>query len=234
MTRNIFVTAPLMAVFYASTAFADTYAPQIDPAQFTTDITNPFLTLPTGRKLVYSGETPDGLERIEITMTGETREIMGVTTTVYLDQVYIDDQLVEETSDYLAQNTVTGDVWYFGEDVQNYENGKPSNTDGAWIAGVDNAQPGIWITASPVPGMEYRQEYYAGEAEDMVTIKEVGLTLATPLGTFDGCVATYDWTPLDPNSKEDKFYCPGIAAKVSTFHQIDGDTVTLIEASAIN
>ena len=82
--------------------------------------------------------------------------------------------------------------------------------------------------------MEYRQEYYPGEAEDMVTIKEVGLTIETQLGTFEGCVATYDWTPLDLNSKEDKFYCPGIGAKVSTHHQVDGDTVTLIEASVIN
>jgi len=233
MTR-IFATASIFAAVLAPAALAADYAPDIDPTEFTTNITNPFLTLPTGRKLVYSGETAGGIERIEITMTGETREIMGVTTTVYLDRVYVDDQLVEETKDYLAQNTATGDVWYFGEDVQNYENGEPSDQDGAWIAGDDNAQPGIWITATPVPGMEYRQEYYPGEAEDMVTIKEVGLTLETPLGTFAGCIKTYDWTPLEPDAKEDKFYCPGVAAKVSTRHQTDGDVVTLIEASAIN
>ncbi len=233
MTRNL-LAATTVAVLLASTAHAETYAPQINPEEFTTEITNPFLTLPTGRKLVYSGETPDGMERIEITMTGETREIMGVTTTVYLDRVFHEDQLVEETKDYLAQNSVTGDVWYFGEDVQNYANGQPTNTDGAWIAGEDSAQPGIWITASPVVGMEYRQEYYPGEAEDMVTIKEVGLTIETPLGTFTDCIKTFDWTPLEEASKEDKFYCPGIAAKVSTHHQIDGDTVTLIEASAVN
>lgn len=234
MKPNICTAAAALATFLATSALAETYAPHIDPAQFTTEITNPYLTMPTGRTLVYAGETPDGLERIDVTMTGETREIMGVTTTVYLDRVYHDGQLVEETKDYLAQNSVTGDVWYFGEDVQNYENGQPTNTDGAWIAGEDNAQPGIWITASPVPGLEYRQEFYPGEAEDMVTVKEVGLTLETPLGTFDNCIATYDWTPLEESSKEDKFYCPGIAAKVATHHQVDGDTVTLIEASAVN
>lgn len=234
MTLHIPTAAPVVLALCCSIAAAADYSPRIDPAQFTTEITNPFLTLPTGRKLVYSGETPDGLERIEITMTGETRVIIGVTTTVYLDRVFHAGELVEETRDYLAQNTATGDVWYFGEDVQNYENGKPTNTNGAWIAGVDNAQPGIWITASPVPGMEYRQEYYPGVAEDMVTIKQTGVAVETALGTFEGCVVTYDWTPLDPDSREDKTYCPGIGAKVSTHHQVDGDTVTLIESTAVN
>ena len=76
---------------------------------------------------------------------------------------------VEVTEDWYAQDAC-GNVWYLGEETKEYENGKVVSTKGSWEAGVDGAQPGVIMPASPRPGMRYRQEYYAGHAEDRAEI----------------------------------------------------------------
>ena len=73
---------------------------------------------------------------------------------------------VEVTKDWYAQDS-DGNVWYLGEDTKEYENGKVASTAGSWEHGVDGAYAGIIIPADPKPGLEYRQEYYKGEAEDV-------------------------------------------------------------------
>ena len=83
--------------------------------------------------MTFEANTKDGSERIEIAITGETKNISGVTTLVYLDTVYLSGQVHEVTRDYLAQNKTTGDVWYFGEEVDNYENGKIKDHAGTFI-----------------------------------------------------------------------------------------------------
>ena len=83
--------------------------------------------------MTFEANTKDGSERIEIAITGETKNIAGVTTLVYLDTVYLSGQVHEVTRDYLAQNKTTGDVWYFGEEVDNYENGKIKDHAGTFI-----------------------------------------------------------------------------------------------------
>lgn len=202
------------------------YDPAIDPAAFTMKIDNPYFKLPVGKKMIFEKKTDEGLERIEITITGETRKIMGVETLVYLDREFLNGQLIEETKDYLAQDK-DGNVWYFGEDVDNYENGKLKDHAGAWIAGVDGAKPGIWIKARHVVGDEYRQEYYKGKAEDMAKIVAVGLTVTTSVATYKNCTKTYDWTPLDPESKEHKYYCPDAGGLVLVEDIISGEKVEL-------
>ena len=70
----------------------------MSPSDFTTEITNPYLSLPVGQKLVYEAETEDGLERIEILIPGWTRNVAGVETLVFWDRVYLDGELVVEVS----------------------------------------------------------------------------------------------------------------------------------------
>jgi hypothetical protein len=211
----------------------EAYNPEINPADFSTEITNPYLTLPVGKVLVYEGETEDGLERIEITITDEKKIVMGVETIVYWDRAWIDGELVEDTKDWLAQDK-DGNVWYFGEDVNNYVRGKLHDHDGAWEAGVDGALPGIWVKGNPQVGDTYRQEYYAGEAEDMVDVVAVNQTVTTRLGTFTGCLKTYDYTPLDPESREHKYYCPEVGGVVLIENLEDDENVELVEVSVDN
>lgn len=182
------------------------YNPTINPADFTTDITNPYFTLPVGKQMTYEARTRNGIEKNRIEITGETKEITGVATLVYWDRVWLNEMLIEETKDYLAQDA-EGNVWYFGEDVDNYEGGKLKDHAGAWIAGVDGAKPGIWMKANPNVGDLYRQEFYRGIAEDMAEVLSTNESVTVPYGSFVNCIKTRDFTPLEPDVQEYKYYC---------------------------
>ena len=146
-------------------------------------------------------------------MLPETKIIEGVETVIYLDRVYNDGQLIEETRDYLAQHK-NGDVWYFGEDVNNYEKGVLKDHHGTFLHGKDGAKAGIWMKSLQKVGDSYRQEYYKGEAEDMRDVIATGQIVQTKLATYNDCVKVYDWTPLDTKSREYKYYCPSVGSLV--------------------
>lgn len=201
---------PLLSTLLLVTAPAaqslEAYDPPINPGEFSTEITkNPYFAVPVGSKFVYQAKTDEGLERTEILVPGWTKMVMGVETLVYWDRVYLDGELVEDTRDYLAQHE-NGDVWYFGEDVDNYEDGILVDHAGSWIGGVDGALPGIWIKAAAKIGDRYRQEFYSGKAEDFAEVVAVSETVETPLGKFDNCMKTFDWSALAPDT-ENKYYC---------------------------
>ena len=186
------------------------YDPQVNPDEFTTIITNRYFSLPVGKKMIFEANTTGGPERIEIEILGDTKVIEGVRTLVYLDTVYLSGQIQEITRDYLAQNKTTGDVWYFGEEVDNYENGKIRDHTGTFIHGKNGAKAGIWMKYEQKVGDSYKQEYYKGGAEDMRDTVATGLNITTNLGTYTDCVKVYDWTPLNIKSREYKTYCPQI------------------------
>ena len=185
------------------------YAPDIDPADFVAVIDNPYFPMLVGSQWVYEGEADGEVERVEIVVTDEPKTVMGIAATVVRDSVYVDDELVEDTYDWFAQDS-EGNVWYLGEDSTDYENGEPVSTEGSWEAGVDGALPGIVMPAEPAVGDAFRQEYYVGEAEDMFEIIEVGGSVEVPAGSFDEVVTTSDWNPLEPEVIEEKQYAPGV------------------------
>jgi hypothetical protein len=183
---------------------------ELDPAEFTPEIDNPWMPLPVGARWVYRERDGEGGEqRVEVTVLDETREVMGIEVRVVHDVVSEDGELVEDTYDWYAQDA-KGNVWYFGEDTKEYENGKISTTSGSWEAGVEGAEPGVLIPADPQVGQTYRQEYYAGEAEDRASVLSVDEEVEVPLGTYDGVLMTKEFTPLEPDILEHKFYARGI------------------------
>ena len=234
LNRNILITLIILAVtiigvalLYLSsrpssesiqsdsqTSLTDNYNPRIDSQDFSSKITNQYLNLPMGKKMTFEATTEKGVkEEVKIEVLQQTKTIGGVETIIYLDKVYNDGQLVEETRDYLAQHK-NGDVWYFGEEVNNYENGTLKDHAGTFIHGKDGAKAGIWMKAEQKVGDSYRQEYYKGQAEDMRDTIATGLRITTKMGIYDNCVKTYDWTPLDPTSREYKYYCPTVGSLV--------------------
>lgn len=208
---------------------ATLYAPEIRPADFVARVDNPYMPLTPGVTQVYESQSPDGLERIEVTTLDETREVMGVTATVVHDIVTLDGQLIEDTYDWYAQDAA-GNVWYFGEAVDNYENGALVDHDGSWEAGVDGAQPGIMMYADPLAhtGETYRQEYYAGNAEDMAELVGAAGIVTTPFGSFDDVIQTKDWTPLEPDLIEYKFYARGVGL-IKEVTPSTNETVELVD-----
>jgi hypothetical protein len=162
-----------------------------------------------GSTRVFEGETNSGFEPIEVYVTHETKEVLGVTCTVVRDQVWVNGELVEDTYDCFAQHE-GGDVWPFGEDVKDYENGALVGQAGAWEAGVDEALPGVITKADPVVGNVYRQEYYAGEAEDMAEILALDAEVGAPYVDYTDCLQTKERTPLELRALEHEFYARGV------------------------
>jgi len=205
------------------------YTVDINPADFVAVVDNPYFPHIPASKFVYEGQTKDGLERVEIVILEEPKVVMGVTTTVMRDTVYLDGQIKEDTYDWLAQDK-DGNVWYFGEDVSDYENGVMTSKAGSWEAGVDGALPGIVMFGDPVAhlGETYLQEYYAGQAEDTADLISVSQNMEIPFGSFENVVQTYDYTPLDLNSQEHKFYAEDIG-QIKSIDLKTGDEVVLVE-----
>ena len=210
---------------------ASGYDPQIDAADFTTEITNQYFTLAPGTTHIYELKTDEETERIEVQVTNETREVMGVETVVVWDRVWLDGELIEDTKDWFAQDS-EGSVWYFGEESKDMEGGVVVSTAGSWEAGVDGAKPGIVMMALPKVGDAYRQEYYEGEAEDLGEVLALGERIEVPLGSYDDCLKTKDWNPLEPDAIENKYYCPAVGFVALEVDIDSGDRVELIEYSS--
>jgi hypothetical protein len=206
----------------------EAYAPNIDPADFTTEIDNKYFPLKPGTTYIYEGKTEEGTERIVVTVTDDTRQVMGVECVVVRDKVFLNGGLIEDTFDWYAQDK-KGNVWYFGENTKEYENGKVVSTKGSWEAGVDGAMPGIVMQADPKVGETYRQEYYPGEAEDMAKVLSLNESATVPYGSFDHLLMTREWTPLEPNVVEQKYYAPGMGTVLEVGVKGTSDRVELID-----
>ncbi|MCB1608403.1 MAG: hypothetical protein KDI71_15655 [Xanthomonadales bacterium] len=187
------------------------YVPAIDPEQFLSPDEaaadpNPFFPLIIGRQYTYVGIE----ETVVVTITEDTREIRGIECTAVRDTVTDEEgNVVEDTIDWYAQDQM-GNVWYFGELSQNYEDGYLENLDGSFTAD-DEAQPGIIMPAAPVVGQVFRQEFKPGEAEDAGEVLALNGSASTPAADCgSGCLVTRDFTPLEPDHLETKYYAPGI------------------------
>lgn len=182
----------------------------IDPADFVQGIDNPYLPMPVGSRAIFRETDPDGnVQKVKVTVTTRTKEIMGLSATVVHDLVIQRGEWVENTIDWYAQD-VCGNVWYLGEKTAEYDNGVVVSTAGSWQAGVDGALPGVVMPADPQVGLTFRQEYYAGEAEDTATIMSLTEQAEVPFGHFSDVILTREYTPLHPDVLEYKFYAKGV------------------------
>ncbi len=181
------------------------YMAHIYPENFVSEINNAFFPLTSGSTFTYKGQTVAGLERTLLEVLSDTRSVMGIPCTVVRDRVYLNDVLIEDTYDWYAQDK-DGNVWYFGEDVDNYVDGVLDNHYGSWEAGVDGAEPGVVMLGNPVIGLQYRQEHYIGQAEDQGQVISDNESVNVIAGSFSGCLKIKETNPLDPNFLEYKYY----------------------------
>jgi hypothetical protein len=182
---------------------------ELDPAEFTTEIDNPYWPMQPGSRWVYRERGENGDLQVVVTVTDRTKVVAGIDALVVRDVVTEDGDVIEDTFDWYAQDAY-GNVWYLGEETKEFENGKVVSTSGSWEAGVDGAQAGILVPGDPEPGMKYRQEHYEGEAEDRGEVLSVDARATVPFGAFTGMLQTKDTTPLEPGLVEHKFYARGV------------------------
>ena len=203
-----------------------TYNPSINPGDFVAGVDNPLFPLVPGMKYVYHG----GGETTEVTVTDGTKQILGVTSIVVRDVVSVGGEIIEDTYDWYAQDK-EGNVWYFGEDTKEYKDGQLVSTEGSWEAGVDGAKPGIVMhRTQPATGVPYRQEYYACKAEDMAEIVSLNESVTVSYGSFNNCLQTREFTPLEPGVSEYKYYAPGVGLVLEVGVQ-SGARTELIEVT---
>jgi hypothetical protein len=175
-----------------------------------------YFILEPGFQLVLEG----GSEKVAITVLDETKTITGVVdeaktattvmTRVVEEKEWKDDELVEVSRNFLAICPTTNDVFYFGEEVDDYKDGEVVSHGGAWLAGENGAKAGLIMPGDPAVGMRYYQEIAPDVALDRAEVVSLDETVETPAGSFSDSLVTQEGTALNPDEKEFKTYAPGI------------------------
>ncbi len=205
------------------------YHPKIDPKRFGPNVDNPLFPLVVGRRLVYTG-IKDGEKALDVVVaSARTKAVDGVRTRVVEDRLYLNSVLAERTSDYYAQDRC-GNVWYFGEDTAELDShGRVVSTEGSFHAGVDGAQPGVFMQAHPQVGRKFRQEWYRGQAEDVFWVLDKSAKVTVPYGRFHHALRTAETTRLEPDVLDNKYYVRGIGEVAELSVKGPRETLSLVK-----
>jgi len=167
---------------------------------------NSYFNLTPGYVLSYA----HGKDTDTLTVLTETKVIDGVETRIVEDRELKNGNLVELTRDYYAIDSQTGDIYYFGEDVDVYKNGKVVGHEGSWLSGVKGARFGLMMPAKPKVGQKFYQELAPGVGMDRVEILSDHDKVVTPAGTFESCIQVVESSPLEKGLKDHKWYAAGV------------------------
>jgi hypothetical protein len=190
----------------AERKFTDTFG--VDKAELSSVGTNRFLILAPGYYAVLEGMEHGQSTTLTITVLNETKVVDGVETRVVEERELTEGLPVEVSRNYIAISRRTSDVFYFGEDVDTYKDGKVSGHDGSWLSGVAGAKFGLMMPGTPLLGARYQQEVAPRVAMDRAEIVSLGETVETPAGRFEQCLKTQETSEIE-SGKEYKFYAVG-------------------------
>lgn len=182
----------------------------VEEYTFTSRGRNPYWSLKPGNFVVLGLMENDGSEFVIISVLDETEVIDGVEARVVEEREFENGELVEISRNFYSMAKETGDVFYFGEDVDYFEDGEIVRHDGEWRAGVNGAKPGLYMPGKPAVGMKYYMEYDPSAAMDRAEIFEVDATCETPRRTFDDCLVITEGSPLEPGDESYKRYARGV------------------------
>jgi hypothetical protein len=227
-TRKLFFASPTTAVLMVAgmlissmgaygqqqaptrqtTEFQDTF--NLDDCSLASRGSNAYFILEPGQQSVLEAQEDGEMIDLVITVLNETKIVNGTETRIVEERESEDGELVEISRNYFAVCKPTNDVFYFGEDVDIYEDDEIVSHEGAWLAGQNGSKAGMIMPGKVEVGLKYYQEIAPGVAEDRAEIVSVNDTLYTPAGDFQNVLKTEETNPLEPDEKEFKFYAPGI------------------------
>jgi hypothetical protein len=167
---------------------------------------NPCITIQPGRVLKLRNREGDTLT---VTILNDTKVVDGVRCGILEERETKNGQLVEISHNYMATDPASGDVYYFGEDVDNYKDGQVVNHESAWLSGEKGARFGLMLPGKPKAGDKFYQEIAPKVAMDRVEVISTDETVKTPAGTFEHCVHLKETTPLESDVSH-KYFAPGI------------------------
>lgn len=188
-------------------AFTDTFV--VEKADLTSIGTNRFFILAPGFQLVLEGKDGGKSAVLTITVLNETKLVDGVETRVVEERESIGGQLKEVSRNYFAISSRTGDVFYFGEDVDMHKDGKVVSHEGAWLSGVNGARFGLQMPGMPLLGARYYQEIAPKVAMDRAEVTSLSDKLETPAGKFENCLNIEETSAIE-SGRETKVYAPDI------------------------
>ena len=205
-----FVLGTLTASGHATTddGWLDSF--ELDDCGLSSSGSNSYFFLEPGYQLTLEGQADGDRLQLVLTVLNETKIVDGVETRIVEERESENGELIEVSLNYLAACSDTNDIFYFGEEVDMYEDGKVESHEGAWLAGEDGAKAGLIYPASPTVGMKFYQEVAPGVAEDRAQVLSLDEMLTVPAGSFDSVLKVEETTPLEPREKEFKYYAPGI------------------------
>jgi hypothetical protein len=177
---------------------------------FTSTGRNPFFILEPNYQLVLSGGDAGDVAQVMITVLNETRDVNGTETRVVEERETLGGELAEISRNFFAICEETNSVFYFGEEVDDYENGILIAHEGAWLAGEGANKAGVIMPGTILLGARYYQEIAPDIALDRAEIIDMGEVILTPSGDFTDTLITQETNPLEPDVAELKYYAAGI------------------------
>ena len=170
---------------------------------------NDYFILEPGYQLVLAGKEDGKKAMLTVTVLAETKRIGDVETRVVEERELIGGQLAEVSRNFFAVGATSKNVYYFGEEVDMYKDGKLASHEGAWLAGTDGAKHGVLMPGQIKIGDRYYQEQAPKVAMDRAENVSTDAVVKTPAGKFQRCLKTRETTPLEAGT-EYKFYAPGV------------------------
>jgi hypothetical protein len=207
------LTLLISALILGLTACADTVYQKsfnINPSDWSATGRNAFFVLEPGYQLILKGNEDGDATILTITVLNETKLIDGVETRIVEEREAVKGDLKEISRNYYAMDKTTGNIYYFGEDVDMYKAGKVAGHGGSWISGVKKAKFGLFMPGKPEVGLKYYQEVAPGTAMDRAEVVSVKETFETLAGTFTNCLKTLESSGLEAGKGENKYYAVGV------------------------
>jgi hypothetical protein len=171
---------------------------------------NTYFILEPGYQLTLEGIEDGDSVVLLVTVLDETQDVDGIVTRVVEEREFHNGEIIEVSRNFFAFCRTYASVFYFGEDVDIYEAGKPVGHEGSWRAGQDGFRPGLMMPGLVLKGASYYQEIAPGTAIDRARIVSTDTTFQTPVGSFGHCLITEETSALEPGAREYKVYAPDV------------------------
>ncbi len=182
----------------------------VKPSNFSSTGTNNYFILQPGYQLILAGEEDNSKVLLTITVLNQTKLVDGVETRIVEEKEERNGIVSEISRNYFVIDSLTNDVYYYGEQVDIYKDGKIKSNEGSWEACINGAKYGLLMPGKIKAGQRFYQEVAPNVAMDRSEIISNKITSKTPAGKFVLCLKTKETTPLEPNVEEYKIYAPGI------------------------
>jgi len=181
----------------------------MEECNFSTIGTNPYFILQPGYQFIFAGVEDGESLNVTVTVSNETKAVEDGIITRAVEENVVNSEtgdLIEFTKDYFVICEQTNSVFYFGEDVNNYESGKLVDHEGSWLHGTDNARAGLIMPGTILLGSRYYQEIAPDVALDKAEITSMNQTVNVHAGSFTDVIKMTETDDLEPGIQEDNLH----------------------------